>query len=331
MIDAALTESTPMKIAIVSLDNLGDQILRTGWARTLREMYPDATVSVFCSPATVVFWRLNPLGFAVRPVALGLTIAEKFDLAINPRPGPDYYAAARRMETFARNGCRERLGFGPDSGCNIVAERIPDEPAWESPFRLLRELLVGNGVPMRFPEFWSTPEAETAAEATLGGQDVISLGIGASSSHKIWPLHRFVTVADAFPQHRIALIGDGADADLAAYFMKMVADPSRVYDFVGKTSVADVGSIIKRCKLHIGNDSAPVHIAAAVGVPVVVAHWLNSPDSVFRYDWSFDPMNVRHRVVRPASGWSCGAILKGASVHNVPVDRVIAAAEELLA
>lgn len=45
--------------------------------------------------------------------------------------------------------------------------------------------------------------------------------------------------------------------------------PAKVINLIGKTTLREMAAVIKRCDLFIGNDAGPLHIAAAMGAPVI--------------------------------------------------------------
>jgi heptosyltransferase-2 len=49
----------------------------------------------------------------------------------------------------------------------------------------------------------------------------------------------------------------------------LAADSGRAVNVVGRTSIAETAALLAQCDLFVGNDSGPMHIAAAVGTPVV--------------------------------------------------------------
>ncbi len=63
-----------------------------------------------------------------------------------------------------------------------------------------------------------------------------------------------------------------------------------VYSLAGKTSIGELAAVLKRCSLLIGIDSAPVHIAAAVGIPTVTIFGPSSP-----INWA--PRGKQHYVI----------------------------------
>lgn len=103
-----------------------------------------------------------------------------------------------------------------------------------------------------------------------------------------------------------------------------------VTDLSGQLSLRDMGALAGRARLFFGVDSAPMHIAAAMGTPVVA---LFGPSG----ESQWGPWQVPHRVVaadlpcRPCGNDGCGGGKVSECLTTLPVDRVHAAINELLA
>jgi heptosyltransferase-2 len=127
-----------------------------------------------------------------------------------------------------------------------------------------------------------TGEDRTAALALLGewqpsrngGEPLVVLhpGAGAYSLARMWPVERFAEVARALVDTagaRIVLVGGPGEQTLTRRLAELVARPGRVLDLAGRSDVHQTAAIIEQCDLFLGNDSGPMHMAAAVRTPVV--------------------------------------------------------------
>jgi heptosyltransferase-3 len=103
-----------------------------------------------------------------------------------------------------------------------------------------------------------------------------------------------------------------------------------VTDFSGALTLREMAALSARARLFFGVDSAPMHIAAAMGTPVVV---LFGPSG--EHEWG--PWRVPHRVVtsghpcRPCGNDGCGGGKVSECLTTLEVDRVHSAVNELLA
>jgi heptosyltransferase-3 len=129
--------------------------------------------------------------------------------------------------------------------------------------------------------------------------------------------------------HRIVLTA-APDARERAILDRIVARCGvPVTDLGGKLSLRELAALTARARLFIGVDSAPMHIAAAMGTPVVA---IFGPSG--EKEWG--PWRVPHRVVhsghpcRPCGQDGCGGGKVSECLTRLPVDPVLAAANELL-
>jgi heptosyltransferase-3 len=104
-----------------------------------------------------------------------------------------------------------------------------------------------------------------------------------------------------------------------------------VIDLSGQLTLAELGALIGAARLFIGVDSAPMHMAAAMGTPVVA---LFGPSG----DAEWGPWRVPHRVVasdahscRPCGNSGCGGSNHSDCLLTLPEARVAAAVTVLLA
>jgi heptosyltransferase-2 len=99
---------------------------------------------------------------------------------------------------------------------------------------------------------------------------LLAIHPGASCPSKVWPNERFSRVADSLIEKsgfKVVIVAGQKDAALAQSVVKNMRHPA--VNLAGETSVAHLAGVLKRCRLLISNDSGPVHVACAVGTPVI--------------------------------------------------------------
>lgn len=125
-------------------------------------------------------------------------------------------------------------------------------------------------------DFTWLPERLRAAESVgkkwpAAGARWIALQPGARWSNKRWPAEYFVQVvrriAASREEIRFGIIGSKADQD----FGRVIAEaaPARCLDLTGQTSLPEMIEWLRGCELIVTNDTGPMHVAAALGKPVV--------------------------------------------------------------
>jgi len=128
---------------------------------------------------------------------------------------------------------------------------------------------------------------------------------GMELTAKRWPLERYRELAWRLVQElgaEVILIGGPDDKALNERLLQDVDAPAgAIIDFAGKTSIGQLAAQLERCALFIGNDSSPMHLAAAVGTPVIAIFGPTSPEEYGPYPPD-DPRHValwHHPTGRP--------------------------------
>lgn len=99
---------------------------------------------------------------------------------------------------------------------------------------------------------------------------VLNVNVSDLSLERCWPLHFFLELARGLLKRvdaRLVFIGAEGDQAQVAQVMDGLDDRKYVANLAGKTSLGELMAIIRRCRLFIGNDSGPLHLATALGIP----------------------------------------------------------------
>jgi heptosyltransferase-3 len=150
---------------------------------------------------------------------------------------------------------------------------------------------------------------------------------------KCWTADKVALLADALAARGLPVVVTAAPdpAEKALIAAVLAAARAPLVDLSGQLSLRELAALTARARLFVGVDSAPMHIAAAMGTPVVA---LFGPSG----DIEWGPWGVAHRIVtsdahpcRPCGQDGCGGGKISECLTTLPVDRVLAACEELLA
>jgi len=119
----------------------------------------------------------------------------------------------------------------------------------------------------------------------------VAFHLGAGFPSKCLPMDRFAAAAGALASRGagIVLVGGPEDAPRSAEMQAGLTVPAT--DLAGRLSVKETAAVLERCVLFVGNDSGPMHLAAAVGTPVVAAF---GPSDAGTYH----PWGVPHRILQ---------------------------------
>ena len=126
-------------------------------------------------------------------------------------------------------------------------------------------------------EVWTSQEDDRIAQDMLNKHDITSADVliafapGAAWSFRRWPSERFIELGrwlqEIYNAH-ILIVAGKDEYDLGLQIEQGLIG-NKTINLAGKTTLREMASVLKRCKLFIGNDSGPLHIAAAAGIPVV--------------------------------------------------------------
>ncbi|MFL6629637.1 MAG: glycosyltransferase family 9 protein [Burkholderiaceae bacterium] len=111
-----------------------------------------------------------------------------------------------------------------------------------------------------------------------GERPLVVVHVGATAPSRRWPAERFGQVADvlAYEQGaRIVFTGGADEAELVAAARACMRQPS--HSLAGRLTLGQLGALIARADLLVGNNSGPAHLAAALGTPVVDVYALTNP------------------------------------------------------
>ncbi len=135
---------------------------------------------------------------------------------------------------------------------------------------------------------------------------MLAPGAAPHRPEKRWPAEHFGALAAQLPLP-VVILGTGGEAPLAATIQALA--PAAV-DLTGRTSLRELAMVVARSSLAVGNDTGPMHLAAAFEVPSLVL-----------FGGGSDPALTAPRL--PGGGWP--SILRAPHLSDLPVARVLAA------
>jgi len=154
------------------------------------------------------------------------------------------------------------------------------------------------------------------------------IGINAGAEYgaaKRWPAESFrALVAQWVRRPDLGILLFGGPADVALAESLVPSDPRQVRVLAGKTTLPQLAAGLKCCAVVVTNDTGPMHLAAAVGTPVLVLFGSTSPELT----GPGLPGDPRHRFLRhevacsPCFLRECPANLQ--CLRGIPPERVLA-------
>ena len=109
----------------------------------------------------------------------------------------------------------------------------------------------------------------TNIDIPISLKDYVVVALSASKDKRVWDMSRFAKLIDEIPINYTVVLSGAGQKDIirAECNEKSVKVPERIINLINKTSIAEMIPLIQRASFVIGNDSAAIHIAAAVHVP----------------------------------------------------------------
>ncbi|HEV2327828.1 MAG TPA: lipopolysaccharide heptosyltransferase II [Verrucomicrobiae bacterium] len=132
-----------------------------------------------------------------------------------------------------------------------------------------------------------TPDEVTTARQKFGlaavSNPIFGLNPGAEyGPAKRWPIERFIAAAKEIQKRTNCvwiLFGANSDVEMTNQIESaLLPGGPAVFNVAGKTSLRELMSLMKLCRVFLTNDTGPMHLAAALGVPVVAIFGSTSPE-----------------------------------------------------
>ena len=285
------------RLLVVRTDRLGDMALTTVALQDLRQHFRKAEITVLAPAGPLALLESHPsVDRQVELTDAGLAdeLVGRFDLAIDFTPGDPLRGAL----LVARTRARLRAGFrggGREVFFNI---RAPHSNRRRHFIDRNRDLLEALGVP-RFAHspklVVTTEEADRARSrlASLGaGSPRVAVHPGGHYPSQRWSPECYADVITLLTGGSAAacvvLSGPGEEADARRI---CASTPDALS--TGPLTIREMMAVLAVCDLFVGNNSGPLHIAGALGVPTVSVMGPTDPER-------FSPRGIDDRIVRHA-------------------------------
>lgn len=343
MVERPFDSQSVRAILVMRLYFVGDMLLATPVFEALKTRFPDASLVVLLKKRARPVLDNNPHvddvleydgakhyhGPAWRWRLARQLRRRSFDLAV------DLTGDLRSSWLLYATSPAYRVGFN-HAGCGFLLDRrIPYLATGHVVDHLLSAVeTVGARPVAAVPRIYLGDDERDAASALLGEVGIRDtpfavLSPGANWRFRRWPAERYAFLAAAL-RSRFGLpsvvTGSRADAALAG----RIAEESRgaARSLAGVASLREFAGLASLARVFVGNDSGPLHIAAAVGTPVVALFGPNTPE---RFAPRGSPSRVlwRRHPCSPCDQRAC-ARPDDPCMAAIQVDEVAAAVESLL-
>ena len=317
------------RILVFSFSFIGDAVLSTAVIHPLRKHFPDAHITFLVGPrafdllatdpnidATLVYDnRGEHAGWRGRLRLVKVLRRDTFDLVVNLRDsltarciGAEHWGMVRGESN--RHAVTRYLEVLQKHGIDTV-DAHPRLHLTEDEQTLAHCFLTESGIP---------------SERLL-----IGIHPGGNWVYKLWDAENYARVANALAKKRnatILLFAGPNERELQAQVANMMDVPPIL---VQTESLRHLAALISACDVYIGNDTGPMHIAAAVGTPVVALFGSTNPIRS-------GPYGDKHTVVQSGIDLGCNPCHPGRSpggcgagscevIAGIMVEQVLGAVE----
>ena len=331
-------------VLLIRLRSIGDTVLMTPCLSALKNWRPNIEIAVVSEPLAAPVIEGHPLvdelivtesSTASRASLITSLRKARFDIAFNMHGGPTGAILCRLVKA------KRSIGYMGLALSWLLSDRAPapDVILGRSRIHSVEQqlaLLSWTGVPWPRERpaltLTTTPQARARAIARL--QDAFGLNWnekltggygcivpGAAFKSKQWSTAGFAAVADHLADRWnlpcVVIAGPGQE-QLARDVVAATRNPTTV---ISGLHMKELVAVLEMSRIFVGNDSGPMHIAAALNRPVV-AVWGSSNPLVW-HPWTDAPWRIVNGV--PASEWG-----PGLPIHEIPPADVVAAVEEIL-
>ena len=305
----------PRNILVIDFGQLGDVVMSLPALRAIRARFPHAkiTVAVGKPGGEIVhlsgyaddILEVDRVGLRDGPTLISIGRIIKivsqvrklqFDFVIDLH---SYYetnilgflsGAQHRLYSRRSNRSLDFLAsFNPRPEKEVETTHLVDRY-----LNLLKPLGIQNAD--RSPALRTSPTADSAVEALLkkekaqSGELLVGIFPGAGHAGRIWPAERFAELADHLARNdrvRVIVFAGPEEREQLPQIRPLFPPKTIFFD---KLTIPQLTSAQARLTLFISNDTGPVHIAAAVGTPVIVIY--DRPDP-----HSFTPRGEYNRLI----------------------------------
>ncbi|MBD1393309.1 glycosyltransferase family 9 protein [Mucilaginibacter glaciei] len=352
------------KILIYRIGSLGDTIIALPVFNKVREMFPDADITLLTNRPIVskapalesvlgdhfYFNRVINYPSGTRNPRVLYAVwkeikALKIDIIINlatTRILKDLrttkLAVLRDRLFFRTAGITKTIGFPTLlEDYALVIDKQTGDFEWEAK-RLARRLQSLGLIALDEDFYWDmhfTPVELSAAKDLLTdstpGKPIVVASIGTKRQSNDWEQHNWTALLQRLkvqhPDWQLVMVGSAEEADRSSECIDVWGGG---INLCGKTSPRVSGAVLQNARLFIGHDSGPMHLAAAVGAPCVAIYSARN----FPRQW-FPRGNNNKIIYHKTDCAGCGLEIciaqKKKCILSITVDEVYQAVEETLA
>ncbi|MDP2750656.1 MAG: glycosyltransferase family 9 protein [Nanoarchaeota archaeon] len=270
------------KILIVKLWAVGESVLTLPMIKALREKYPRAEIDVLATPRNKDVYE--SCRYVNKVIVMPSVVLRKYDLVIDCEPWMNISAV---LSFFAG---KNRIGFSHGKRALVYNKRVHfnDKQHEVLTFLDLSKQVDAGTEPDKLVKLNVSKEDIKKVNAFLKKNKLngffvgIAPGVAESAKSRMWPLPRYAHLIDyiVLKMHgKVLLIGTEKDLPILSDLKELVDKKvqKNIVISAGELTLKQSFGLIGKCKIFVSNDTGPMHIAAAMGVPTLGLFGPNTP------------------------------------------------------
>jgi len=320
--------SRPSNILIYRLGSLGDTVIALPCFHLIRKNYPHSKITILtnqpvtgkAAPAMAI---LENSGLCDEAISYPVGIRNAHELGkvrqairhiqpqvlINLAAGRSFLKSLRDYLFFRSCGIKDIIGT-PLRRWDLQVRQTNNGEFEPESQRLASRLASLGVIDLADPRLWElglTDEEKNRASELLptSRKNFVAVGVGTKLPVKDWGEENWgkllALLSREMPDVTLILLG-AADEEERSEKLSRLWTGGHI-NFCGKTSPRISAAILQRCRLFIGHDSGPMHLASAVGIPTLgLFSWFNPPGQWYPGHRSWKFIKILYPAL-PGGGW----------------------------
>lgn len=260
-----MTENDYKKILILRFGAIGDVVLTTALFRSIKNFDSDAKIHyvTFRTPSLLIqndpdlekVWILEGKTYKQILILAKELKKEYFDVFINLQPSIKTWIFGLMLRA------KKTLTYKKTFKLHAV------ENFWKTAKPIFKDIILDNKIKIYLPE----EARKNAKQLITSDKKLVCFNTGANSTRqgRKWALEHWIYLAkNLIEKYNCQIILTGSEEDAKDANVLIDISPN-IKSFCGQLSLVDSAALLEKCDLVISGDTGPLHIATALGTPVI--------------------------------------------------------------
>jgi len=294
-----MMEQTVEKILVMRYRFIGDTLLTIPFLRNLRRAKPYAYIAWMVAPLSsdvvknnpyvdeLIYWDPATIHADSKGAHRSFLAKVRFIKKLRAIHFDTVYVLKRSLSSALLallSGAPKRIGFNTEGRGILLTAKVPYRDDVHEVENFL-SVLRADGVPVTddYLELWTRLEDDAAIDQILteagleADSPIIALHPFSAVVERGWPLQNFAELAERLFHCGYSPVILGGNKDTEMFRNAAHLFPKLTISLVGKLSILQTASLLKKALLFVGNDSGIMHLAASAGTPLVAIFGPQSP------------------------------------------------------